>query len=403
MVKVHTHRKDTMQATFYRSHPLSPHRPRRAGISLVWALCFILGLCAVASLAVDLGRVQIVKTQLRAAADAAALAAGRHALSDLSAARRAAVEVAKANKADGSDVVLDSAADVEFVRWDADARTYKPATPTLPANAVRVTARRTAARGNAVDLPFARMFGANTCDVKATAIAMATPQPHAVVGLEYINMKGSARAGSIANDGRGSMASNGSITVGGSASVDGDAHPGPGKSVSGANKVSGSITPLLAPLNYPPADAGKAKTLNDNASIAPVLKKGAITLGSQKKYNVPPGTYYVTGIDLGAQAELHFTGPATLYVAGSINLGGQSKITIDRSPDLKLIVLGSGTVIDFDGGTQIHADIYAPETRIDMHGNSDIFGSIIALSIDVTGNTTLTYDLNLRGGVMLVQ
>jgi hypothetical protein len=53
------------------------HSNRRAGLSLIWSMMFILGLCAVASLALDLGRVQLVKTQLRAAADASALAAGQ--------------------------------------------------------------------------------------------------------------------------------------------------------------------------------------------------------------------------------------------------------------------------------------------------------------------------------------
>src|SRR4051812_37257514 len=87
---------------------------RRKGIGLIWAMTVILVLCAIASLAVDLGRVQLAKSQLRSAADAAALAAGDVLLKDPNAARSTAIQIAAANKADGSPVVLDSSKDVEF-------------------------------------------------------------------------------------------------------------------------------------------------------------------------------------------------------------------------------------------------------------------------------------------------
>ena len=63
-----------------------------------------------------------------------------------------------------------------MVRWDVITRTYQLASNTLKPNAVRVTSRRTAARGNPIDLPFARLVGARTCDVNASAIALALPQ-----------------------------------------------------------------------------------------------------------------------------------------------------------------------------------------------------------------------------------
>jgi uncharacterized membrane protein len=46
----------------------------RRGMSLMWAIGCMTGLCAIASLAVDYGRVQVVKSELRRAADAAARA-----------------------------------------------------------------------------------------------------------------------------------------------------------------------------------------------------------------------------------------------------------------------------------------------------------------------------------------
>ena len=45
----------------------------RAGVSLLWAITMLIALCAMASLAVDFGRVKLARTQLRNACDAAAL------------------------------------------------------------------------------------------------------------------------------------------------------------------------------------------------------------------------------------------------------------------------------------------------------------------------------------------
>src|SRR5688572_15958714 len=276
---------------------------RRRGVGLTYSIVILIALCAMASFAVDMGRVVVVKTQLRAAADAAALGAAQYLLYDLNAARAAAISTAKANTADGAPVILDPNLDVEFVKWDESTRTYQSASATLKANAVKVTARRTNARGNPVNLPFAKMVGANTCDVQGVAIAFATPQRYAAVGLDFITMGGNStnayRSNSLgAQNGdftaRGDIASNGNITLTGSSLVNGNAFPGVGMRVIGANHVTGYTTPLTTPLVYPVADAGNAATVNDNASFPSTGIRNTvdIDLGNQKQIDVPGGTYY---------------------------------------------------------------------------------------------------------------
>src|SRR5438552_3583396 len=123
------------------------HRNHRKGVGLPWAIIMLLVLCAMASLAVDYGRVQVVKNQLRGAADAAALAGGQEVLADPVYAKQAAIDTAKANKADGSPVILQSG-DVVPVIWNETNHTYTLPSGTQKPNAVMVTAYRTAARGN---------------------------------------------------------------------------------------------------------------------------------------------------------------------------------------------------------------------------------------------------------------
>src|SRR5690349_13104299 len=93
-------------------------RNNRRGIGLIYSVLVLLVLCAMASFAVDMGRVVLAKNQLRSSADAAALAAGQLVLSNQTAARNAAVAVAKSNNVDGAPCILDGNADVTFIHWD---------------------------------------------------------------------------------------------------------------------------------------------------------------------------------------------------------------------------------------------------------------------------------------------
>src|SRR5262245_22516993 len=115
-------------------------------------------ICMILSLAVDYGHAQLVKTELRRAADGAARAAAGLIYSDLNAATAAARDVAVRNNADGAAVNLVPGQDIQYGFWDVKAKTFTPTTGSTM-NAVRVIARRSSARGNAVGLMFARVLG----------------------------------------------------------------------------------------------------------------------------------------------------------------------------------------------------------------------------------------------------
>src|SRR5215213_7733370 len=119
-----------------RAYTMKGNITRRRGVGLTYSIVIMVVLCGMVSFAVDMGRVVIVKTQLRAAADAAALGAAQYVLYDLNQARSVAVSTANANLADGSPVVLDANVDVEFVKWDEATRTSQPASSTIKPNAV---------------------------------------------------------------------------------------------------------------------------------------------------------------------------------------------------------------------------------------------------------------------------
>jgi Flp pilus assembly protein TadG len=146
-------------------------------MAMIYVIVSVVAMLGFCSLAVDLGRVVVAKTQLRVAADAAARAAVAALPQGNSAAISAAQTMAASNKSDGYAVTLASS-DVIVGTWTINASTHAgtfssggTANGTTIFQAVKVTARRTAATNTAIPLLFASVLGAHTCDVTATSTA----------------------------------------------------------------------------------------------------------------------------------------------------------------------------------------------------------------------------------------
>lgn len=141
-------------------------------MTLVYGLMTMTVLTGFVSFGVDFGRVQLAKTELQQAADAAArYGAGAMSLGPTTVQNRIAASALE-NKIDGTALVIDKNADIEFGVWNPSTKTFvvKTGSDRNSATAVRVTARRSTARGTAVPLIFGRLFGRATIDMKATAI-----------------------------------------------------------------------------------------------------------------------------------------------------------------------------------------------------------------------------------------
>ncbi|HKO22523.1 MAG TPA: Tad domain-containing protein [Candidatus Eisenbacteria bacterium] len=135
------------------------------GIAVLFVALFLLVSLWFVSMAIDVGKVMAARTELQAAADAAALA-GASAIDPITgvidqplAKARAAAAAAnnKAYQAVETAVVIDPEVDVEFPQPDR----------------VKVTVKRTEATGNPVVLHFAQTFGMPSIGVQADATAEA--------------------------------------------------------------------------------------------------------------------------------------------------------------------------------------------------------------------------------------
>jgi Flp pilus assembly protein TadG len=140
---------------------------------MIYVIVGLTAMLGFVSLAVDLGRVETAKTELRRAADSAARAAVTVLPQGISNAKSAAITMAFSNKCDGTYVVI-AATDVTVGIWNKSTKSFSAngsADNITTFTAVQVNANRTKANGNPIPLLFGQILGASTCDVKATSIA----------------------------------------------------------------------------------------------------------------------------------------------------------------------------------------------------------------------------------------
>ena len=167
---------------------LAGNAHRRRGATAVMVAIAIPVIIGFAALTIDVGLIYNTKTDLQRAADAAALAAasrlGDYASGDVMAqGREAAMSITAENRVLNKLITIEDS-DITFGRAILNKQTgqfdFVP-TNIFPDSA-RVVVRKTEGSSNgSLNLFFARIFGKNTQDVTAEAIAMLLPRDIAVV------------------------------------------------------------------------------------------------------------------------------------------------------------------------------------------------------------------------------
>jgi Flp pilus assembly protein TadG len=386
-------------------------RARHHGMAMIYTLVTTLTLLGFVSLAVDLGRVQVTKTQLRTAADAAARwgAIGLQTSQDVASSN--AISAAAGHKVDNSAMVL-LPADVVVGTWTAGSGFSAGG---ISPNAVRVKAYRTHARSTAVPLLFAQIVGFNTCDVTTTSIALYTPgnPGYGVIGLNSFKMSSNAYTDSydatqgpynnMAPLSNGTIATNGDITLGGNSQVTGNAYYGAGQDFNenGNSWVTGSASPLGTALSYPNASAGSVANTNNNMVIPGSMldHSGNLSMSAHDSLTLPAGNYYLSSFTAIGHAAINVTGPVNIYVNGDIDLAGAMTLTANHSTDVQIFDVSAGSSITLSGSSAVSAEIYAPQCDVTISSNTNLYGSVIGQTIKMTGNAGAHYDQSAGSGI----
>jgi len=376
------------------SVPQIPPRFRR-GIAAAYSILMLVALCGLVSLGVDLGRVQLAKTELRSAADAAARAGVAGLATSVTQARNDAVATAAANTCDGSAVVIDPTLDIDFGNWDSATKTFTLLSGAAQnnANSVRITAHRIAARNSAIPLVFARLVGRSTCDINAVAIAKATFGPGiGFTGLNGITVSNnnyfvsynssvnpnptlaSANSNAI-------LSSNAAINVGNNDHLNGNVQLGPSGSLDPALQVTGSTTRYSSSITAP-----SMPTWSPGTNPGGISQNYTVTTDT----TLPGGTYWFTFLDV--DHDLTFSGPATIYVNGNVTIDSDLTAYNNIPDNLTIYQLGANRTFGDSKANNVNivADVLAPGADLLMN-NKLTFQGVGIFDTIVTRNDALFF------------
>ena len=397
-----------MRRTWNISKSILVHRTARHGSILIYCVVGMTAFLGICSLAVDWGRIQLAKTEMRRSIDAAARAATAYLPSDPTGARNAAISIAAQNTVDGQPLVL-TTADIVIGKWNSTTKTIDTSSPTP--DAVQITGYRTTSRNGQIPTIFAKVIGMTGVDLVfyGTAQGVGGPGTYGIVGLNYFNMNnatcftgsyssttGVFTTGMSSNE--GSIACNSSMNLNGSASVGGTIYYNTSSAPSGAvnydakTKMTSSIATPTTPT------AGSYTSSNDNANLG-LPTSGANVNFSSGSFSVPGGNYVINSFSM-TGGNITFTGPATIYMYGNFSISGGTITTYQNKPTNLKIKLCASAGVNLSQSSNLYAVVDAPTSPLNLNGSVSLIGSVMSSGISMGGTGGIYYDtdLGINGG-----
>ena len=360
-------------------------RGRARGLAMLYVLVLLTVLFALASFAVDYGRVQLAKTQLQAATDDAAKYAVLGVKSGKNTVLTRANAAAAENTVDGVKPTF-ALADVEVGSWNSATRVFT--NEGKPYNAVKLTGTQV------IPLMLGSVVQKPSVTIRVSAVAR-TASLGGVIGLNGITFHNNAFVGSYDSsvttapteataNSNATVYSNAVIEGKNNGTIKGDLMVGPDGSVSASNwSVTGSTTELQSGINLPAMPAW-SPTGNPGSVPQNYTHTGGALNG---------GTYWFTSLTI--NGPLSFNGPATIHVNGNIAIGGNnSDITAydGRPPNLTIYQLGTGRTFVAENSLVIKAVLIAPGSDFEAKNKADFYGLAIFNTITMKNTVRIFFD-----------
>ena len=359
---------------------------RRPGMAMIYLLVILTLIFALASFAIDYGRVQLSKSQLQISTDAAAKWAALGMSGGKSAARTRANAAAADNPVNGVAIRFASS-DVVLGSWNDSTHVFTP--NGTPSNAVKLSSTAV------IPLTLGKMVNKTSVTLRASAVAR-TESIRGMIGLNGIDFQNKAFIGSYDSsvntnpteataNSNAKVSSNGPITGQNNGTLKGDFTYGPSGSVAvNSWTISGTSTKLTSPVPTP-----KMPTWN------PVPNPGGITNGDyiNNGGTLNGGSYWFNS--LAVNGPLSFNGPTTIYVNGDITIDGSNgSITAynSRPGNLTIYQIGAGRKFVTKNNTSIKAIIVAPGSDFDGKNGVDFYGLVIFNTISMKNHVDFFFD-----------
>jgi Flp pilus assembly protein TadG len=364
----------------------------------------MIGLLGLTAVSVDTMNAFTAKEQLLTTAQAAASAAVS-VMPDRSKAVEAALTYAEANIKGAPPGTVVTPGDIQFGHWDKNAQTFTPVGEGGMANAIRVTASRTAAKGNALPTIFGRVLGVDSFgDLSMNATATRFD------GLPCIN--------ALADSGEGlKLGSKAKIEMSEcqvhvqSASDDALSTASNSKITAEAVCLNGNYVKRSTDEISPEPGVGCTTVADDPfANLPPPPTSSDACLFTNK----PPINGELLGLIQNAVycGGLHITGGSTVVLPPGVYTIRNGKLTVDAGSTLMgdgvtIYLTGSNTVLDFKDGANInltapsqgsHAGIlffqdrnYGGQHNMNSNVNANLDGALYfpAGTLNINGSSTI--------------
>ena len=393
---------------------------QRGSIAPILAMVMLVA-TAGAALAVDMARAYALRSDLQAAADAAALAAAVM-LPDTDAARKAAARAVSRNLPGHQNLLRPG--DFTFGLWDAANNAV--ITSANASSAVKVTVQRKSSRGNGINALFAGVLGSGSMDVAASATAgkrgvscliALDPKGKGLslkddADLELIECGAQINAtgkDALKVDDDSTLLSD-SICIGGAASIKGSAEVSPAPSEycpPHPDPLAGLVMPAFGACTDDDVEYDDEKvTLNAGRVFC-----GGLKLKGSSRITLQPGLYVMDNgkLEIKDDAVLEGDGVTILLHGEKAELdikdSASLRLTAPTEGDLQglLIVQSEGddkeNKWDSDAASELTGVVYLPDGRFKSLISSNITGTeacfvLIVKEIKLEGKAQMSIDLS---------
>jgi hypothetical protein len=160
-------------------------------------------------------------------------------------------------------------------------------------------------------------------------------------------------------------------------------------------QVTGSTDPLPIRLPAPPVTLDPYAQDSNNAALPrEFYKAGNLTLWGAHQLTLPAGVYYLNDVNIDSPATLRLQGPVTLLIAGRLTIAGNIETPSNRPAHCRIRITGDKPVTITQKNT-LYIDLYAPQSPVEITGQGDLHGSIVARTLRITGARPMHFDESL--------
>ena len=369
---------------------------RRGSLAVKTALALPV-LAGIAAATVDLGVLYATRARSQNIADATALAAASG-LGEPAEVRARAATLIEAHQVNGITLTYEPA-NVEIGTWDAERGLFSR--ESSDANAVRVTVP--------ISVPtlFARVFGFDSFTLRRTAIATAKPVAppfggscSVYAGRDLVVHDESLIDAFDSNEGpyggntaTGSVCSAQGILVQDESTVWTDASSIDGIQTISESSFRGRARTLEAPLEFPTIPWDDVRVTNDNAEARctacpdenpffaawPGVEQ-TVHVWAGQTLVLPPGVFYFDELDIRDGGRVEVLGPGTthIYVTGDLTFRGEERVGSGSQSAPQLRIAVGGTRVEMGGEWNFYGSIIAPDADVTLRDEGGFYGALVA-------------------------